>query len=407
MHACSILGGLAAALVALASPADRQDPEPDERNVEEVLDELIERAGEIESYHAVYRVDPEGEEEGAVEMYLGWPDRGRLSTTGIGEGDVDARLVDGVLLLRGDGEEVVFDYRPALESCAAVLDAISEEFPSAYERESSAGVRLGLFGYGREEPLHLTLSMVTTRSFQLPWLKEMKQHLDTLELQEDAIVCHVAETCTVWVSAESAFPERLEGERDGEPVVLLLSELEVDADLADDVFELPESDRDVEYEARQRQIQASMLLAVRPLVYAGLCGALEADERGRDEERVRRVLQTYYEELLPSAHGPWLEKTRQWIEGVGAWVAKRGEEGSEETEKGIQDAASKLRDALAAGAAKYQALELPELPDDVPTTYLDDLLALEIEVAATAYEQRIADPLLDDFDAVMEANRAY
>lgn len=66
---------------------------------------------------------------------------------------------------------------------------------------------MGLFGYPGEKPLHLSIAVVTTKSFQLSWLEDLKRHPDTLELQEDAIVCHAADTCTVWVSVESGFPE--------------------------------------------------------------------------------------------------------------------------------------------------------------------------------------------------------
>jgi hypothetical protein len=326
------------------------------------------------------------------------------------KGDVtELILVDGQMVFQSEEGTSNIDFRPSFKVIERSRESMQDLFPAAFSADDrNVGARVTLFSPDHHGSVtHFNLSWTTTLRGPLPWLRELRHDTELLELDGGSILCRLDDSQKVWIDLESGFPRRAELEREeGGQVTYELAELEVDLEFPDETFDLSEFDTDEPAHEDLGKMPSALVVQQRLWIFVVLCRHFDSDTDVWDEDDVRSVFTSYHEAVIDFRYAAWAEQARERTEAFGETLAEHSAElDTDEVERRIALVRGQIQDATQRGLENHLELSEPRLPEDTPTDYLHDMLDIELEAAEAAFLHRVAEPQLEYFDQVVEANR--
>lgn len=401
--------GVLPALGAIALTLGASFQDEGDRDVDELLDELIEQTNQLESFRATY---VNGGGETVFELFYEAPDRARIRLT-LGEEDevVEWFLVEGVLCMRQGDEQVRGDVGPSMTAYNPLREALQETFPVMPPLEPievfPVGIQLWIGPDAETGKARMQTSVNMRRGINpCAWLQSLKDSPESPWIEGDEILCTPADDIRVRASVSSGFLTLLEYEDlEGKARVLRLENLELDGELPADTFELPDPTvTNTEEAFTDRQWKDQAFHQARAMTYNTIARSLEEEEGDADDSDLVSVFELLYEIYLEE-YPEVLEGYLSQVERLGDWLVEQdaSEKSAEDLRgmAGTQHWLDQLEQAFDQLRESYDGHEVPPLEVEVPGA--DVLMDIERAAAITTNERVVFDPVLEAVDELLES----
>lgn len=381
----------------------------EESEVQDTLDELIERTNELETFHIVYdtEVTKKGEvKTGTTELVLSEPHLGFFRMS-VEEGFAESWIVDHVWYIRLSGEGWKMIPLPERAPASELLDELCPPAPNAL----GAGLvfEFNLVEQPEGDGFSFSLSINdsrTSRSCVLGWLADLKGHVAEIELDGGELVRRSAHF-EMRVSREHGFPTLIVVRNDEETVSLRLRECYLNEELEESLTYLPDAARDAEIELKfvEGMDMPPAKLARRRAAFKRVSEALDAGDLSWDLETRERwsslLVEVHRGLVLAGSEGDRelgeaeIGRASTWARECSQTVMTAEDRTSLEAE--IAEVRAEFMGLLRRAAVAYQD-SLPALdPEPQP-----ELFEVELEVMTELAEEILVTPLMASFDAAMD-----
>jgi len=398
---------------ALSLCACASAPEQDEHSVERELADLLERTSALQSIHAVYDVELAAEdvETGNAELVYRRPDVLQLRMTA-GADSAECWLRGEAFYWRTTlgGRDGAW-HRAELGSGSPASLLLDAEFP---DEERCRTVRLGLTiaddASKEEAQIQVEGGFELRRASPLGWLASMKRHASDVSIEGGSFVWS-GRYFRAAVSRASGMLESLTLQRHEGASELRLRECTFDEAIEPSLLELPAdaASAGVDRENSEHMHSFFRLWLLRGDAFKTVQHDVDSHRRVWDEStraNLRTVLAALHEEEIGERYGDWLADQGRYIDELGAWADDaRSRDGSSTGLTSIEQKVSERRAKLSEDLETVRK----DFIESVPPAQFEKLAlgaefsALELEVIAAVWNERVRDPVLADFDEELSA----
>lgn len=335
-----LMGLLATAAATSTAPQE----EAENRSVEGVIADLIEKTNGLHSYRVLY----EGEEEPAIRLELLYehPSRAKLDTSSQSDQSSFA-IVDGIMLVRGKSEFVTLDMGPDLDDLRELDQRLFRVIA-----EGELRVRTSILNL-EQARLMVVLPFKDSKSDAvLSWLDSMATRPETCRLEGDQIVHSVNDEPRAYVSRKDGFPTRLR-RKDGK--WLVRRELETAIDLSDAQFGV--SDPVSGSKDTSEGVGDQMAIGFFGMYRIGVYEVLIRHPDRWSSQDLATSWKDFHRESLRRSN--WQARFEQSFDEFSKWVQENRD--AQDLEKRIADWKRDTLDVLDKGRENYlKSLQLPE-----------------------------------------------
>jgi hypothetical protein len=414
---------LSFALLLPLAPVCLQTPEagvPEER-VESgeaiaVLDRLIERTNALRSFVAEYRTNSKDGPDRLRLVYLA-PGMGWIHAEKDGVSSCLGSVEDGVLNIdvdKGDGLRVVARvdmggmmacYENAEDQIRSIL-GVADRRPA---RATSLSFMMRPGPPSDDGRPGLTMSLGMSKESVLGWLTDLRNEPAT-RIEGDRLLLERPDGLILEISSRTGFVERIVKPSSDEPGFLLES-LRENVELGPSDIATPgaldeqvEVDREMEERIRSA-MRSTASRWMRSRMYRNLADTVRS-ERGSLSPSVRDAARSAFRAVhacdLPGWLEGWIERTRTDAEKRADAMAGQRDNFPRETLEGMAERwVDKVREHLDTARSSFVSrIELPGVEGDA--AFLAEVLEVERQAGAEAFDERVSEPLLRYLDELVE-----
>ncbi len=357
-------------------------------SVEEVIADLIEDTKDLRSYRAVYEVD---DPTARLEVQYEHPNRARVSGPAGEDGShVDYWLVDAVAHMRGAAEFGDFDFNPLFISIAD-LDRMTFQVIKRPEPSLEVDIVRGI------AVVKISTGDGSHRNARLPWLHSMEHETENCRLDGEEIVYSVGTGEQAYVSLRSGFPTRI---RTNKGRWLVLRELEMNVELGDAVFAVPEPMENARDVSEESMFEASTEVLH---FYRWMYQALEKDPDRWDGATLEQNWRLFHEQGIRNRFESWVAKSNRNMDQVESWLRSLPE--TIDRTSSIAERESLLFGYIEKARESYLD-SVRQNEGDPGSEAMSRAHAIEREAAEGAFESVVEEPLRRRWDEVLAAHGA-
>jgi hypothetical protein len=400
-------------LLALSLPQIEAPP-----NARERLEALLESTNRLEHFHAEFAIDT-GTDMGMGHVWIDFRAPGSiLMRVETPVGSMSMGCSGDLLWMHSEAEgepaqEGRLDFLDRSGPCADAAAILREAFwnsskgPDVFLKlDWSLDTELDKHDF--EISVGRAIVSLGSSAGLLGWLTTMKKLDGELTLEGDELV-HRSPRAEARVDADTGFLKRLTlVSAGGERLSYELTTLELEAAPDEQLFAIPDPDPSAKdlSEVMHRGLMSRQHLRKHALDHVNR--AMGGEEGRVDSEvhaELQRFLTALYDPMITERWAAWLEESQRWSREY--TDSLRAELQSGASKDDLDVAAQEKRVVMAAQLDQARATLLEGVPadsgQDADATHWRAIRELENEVLDARFDALVAKPMLDDFDARVDA----